>query len=532
MKETILNFLRNGFLIKSDMLNVLNQTDDILILDLVEIIKALETKEKILSKDFLMTHFDRINISLKNLERSADNTKKIAIQNFISLLSMNNLHIKPKELEIKKELKEKESILKTASKLKTFKVVKNWNLPTKKIEVQDFVNYFRSRYNILKGFLQENTSLTNLTSINKISKLKQSVSIIGLVFDKKTTKNKNIILQVEDITGKVSVLIHKNKEEVYEKAKELVPDEIIAVTGTGNSEIIFANDFFYPDIMNSLPGKVEKEESAAFIADLHIGSLKFLEEPLLKFIKWLNCELGDEQQREMAKKVKYLFVVGDVVDGIGIYPGQEDELIIKDIREQYAKAAELLSKIRKDIIIFLCPGNHDAVRIAEPQPFLDKRFAEALQDIDNLILLSNPATVTIGNSNSCKGFSVLMYHGYSFDHYAGDIEHLRLSGAFKKPDLIVQFLLKKRHLAPMHTSTLYFPSEIDPLLLTEAPDILVSAHMHKSAISSHNKITTICCSCWQSKTAFQEKVGHEPDTCKVPIMNLKTNKINIIDFNE
>ena len=62
-------------------------------------------------------------------------------------------------------------------------------------------------------------------------------------------------------------------------------------------------------------------------------------------------------------------VVGDNVDGVGVYPKQEKELEIKDIKEQYRKLAEFLGGIRNSITIIMCPGGlHDAVRLIEPQP--------------------------------------------------------------------------------------------------------------------------------------------------------------------
>jgi len=33
--------------------------------------------------------------------------------------------------------------------------------------------------------------------------------------------------------------------------------------------------------------------------------------------------------------VKYILVAGDIVDGIGIYPNQEKELVVKDVYKQY-----------------------------------------------------------------------------------------------------------------------------------------------------------------------------------------------------
>ena len=62
----------------------------------------------------------------------------------------------------------------------------------------------------------------------------------------------------------------------------------------------------------------------------------------MKFIMWLKGEYGTEKQKEVARKVKYLFVVGDVVVGVGIYPGQEGDLEIKDIYQQYEEATKYL----------------------------------------------------------------------------------------------------------------------------------------------------------------------------------------------
>ncbi|MCL6500647.1 MAG: hypothetical protein K6T16_01280 [Candidatus Pacearchaeota archaeon] len=180
----------------------------------------------------------------------------------------------------------------------------------------------------------------------------------------------------------------------------------------------------------------------------------------------------------------------------------------------------------------MCPGGkHDAVRLIEPQPKIPKEVAPELYEIKNLVLTTNPSIVKIGQSKDFPGFNVLMYHGDSYDHYADVVDPLRFSNAKNRPDLIMHFLLKKRHLAPSHTSTTYYPGEKDYLVVRTVPDIFVSGHIHKSAISSYNNILTISCSCWQSKTAYQEKFGHEPDPCKVPLLNLKTGKINMLDFN-
>ena len=48
-------------------------------------------------------------------------------------------------------------------------------------------------------------------------------------------------------------------------------------------------------------------------------------------------------------KIKYLFIVGDLVTGVGNYPNQEGDLAISNLEEQFQGIAELLGKIKKDI---------------------------------------------------------------------------------------------------------------------------------------------------------------------------------------
>ena len=240
---------------------------------------------------------------------------------------------------------------------------------------------------------------------------------------------------------------------------------------------------------------------------------------------------GNETQKELSKKIRYLFITGDNVDGIGIYPGQEAGLTINNLQLQYKKLAEYIGKIRKDITIFMCPGQHDASRIAEPQPAIDQTYAPELYEIKNLILLSNPAMVEIGATKSAPGLKVLMYHGANMHGLVDEIEDLRITKAVRTPTKIVKHLLIKRHLAPQHDSSDYLPTkETDPFVIKEIPDIVATGDLHRSDVSMYNNILMIASSCWQSTTAFEEKIGHEPDPCKVPILNLKTGNVNILDF--
>jgi DNA polymerase II small subunit len=417
------------------------------------------------------------------------------------------------------------------------KIIKNYEDSMKKIEVADFVDHYKLRYNFLSKVLQSRLELSDVISINRtFSKMvRDRVSLIGMVYDKQITKNGNIILEIEDLSGSMKILINNNKKEMFEKAKNIVMDEIIGIVGNMGTKIVFANELFFPEITlnGSEMKKSNNEDHIAFISDIHIGSKMFLEKEFLKFIKWLNGESGSSEQKKIAKSVKYLMIAGDIIDGIGIYPGQDEELNILDIKGQYDKCAELLSKIRKDIKIIISPGNHDATRLAEPQPIFDETLAEGLHQIPNITLITNPGVVNVGSYEGFSGFEVLIYHGFSFDYYIDQIESIRFGGGYDRGDLVMKFLLQKRHLAPSHTSTLFVVDpKKDDLIIDNIPDFFISGHLHKSSVSHYGKTTMISGSCWQSRTAFQDKVGHHPEPCRVPVVNLKTRDVKLMKFCE
>jgi len=100
----------------------------------------------------------------------------------------------------------------------------------------------------MKSILQNRPELSNLVSINKISGDKQGTSLIGIVSSKRITKNKNIIFEIEDLTGKIKILISKNRTDAYKKAEEVSLDSVIGINGSGNREIVFVNDIIYESI--------------------------------------------------------------------------------------------------------------------------------------------------------------------------------------------------------------------------------------------------------------------------------------------
>ncbi|MFH1181816.1 MAG: DNA-directed DNA polymerase II small subunit [Candidatus Woesearchaeota archaeon] len=413
------------------------------------------------------------------------------------------------------------------------KVVFSYNKKPQKRHAQDFISYFNSRYSLIESLLINRQGLSNITSISRVrGRPADSISIIGAVYDKHETKSGNIMLTIEDRTGLIKVLVSSTKKELLQTAKEIVHDEIIGITGSIKQDIMFANNIIFPDIITQATLKKSPEEGyAVFLSDLHVGSEMFLSAEFERFIKWVNGNLGSETQKDIALKVKYIFMAGDAVDGIGVYPNQQAELKITDIYAQYEEYARLMEQIPSHIQIIMCPGNHDAMRISEPQPPFAGEFSARLAKMPNVTLISNPALVNIDSSNSFSGLNVLVYHGYSFDYYIANIDSIRQKGGYDRADLVMKFLLKRRHLAPSHTSTLYLPdAEKDPLFIDIVPDIFATGHLHKTSASHYKNVTLICGSCWQSKTPFQEKLGHNPEPARVPVINLHTRDVKILKF--
>jgi len=512
MKSEILKFcMEKGLLLDKDVCEILSSLED---KDAKEVIDRIShLKAKIITKSFF---YDNA-LKLKEIIPPGNRVfEKLSI----------NLDL---SIEISREIKlEKEE----KKENKSIKVLSSVMYQMKKLKVTDFVKYFRIRFSEMRAILQSRPELENLISINKINGERQAFSIIGMIYNKRITKNKNLLLEVEDLTGKIRVIVNQNKPDLYEKARDLVSDIVVGIRGTGNKEFLFANEIIFPD--TTLPEKINlaRDESIAFTSDIHVGSKMFLEKNFRKFIEWLNGDVGDERQREESRKVKYLLITGDTVDGIGVYPGQEDLLNIKDIKSQYVKLAEMLSKIRKDVTIVMCPGQHDAVRVAEPQPSVGKEYAGAMHELENVILVSNPALIEIPNSGR-RGIKILMYHGASMNSIINEVDSLRSIRAHDTPSKVVKYLLKVGHLAPIHSSVTYIPDERqDDLSIKEVPDIITTADLHKPDVDTYNNILIVCSSCWQSITPFEEKVGNHPDPCKVPILNLKTKQIKILDFSD
>jgi DNA polymerase II small subunit len=524
--------------LNSDYANVIDQQNSLV--DWYELDNSRVLAEKDRNEELYQTQLQQLqtaNLTLKDI----DENNKVAndeINNIINNeIGNKKQEVAALEVELNPE-KDQVEISTTGTfdpkLLSPVEIIISYDNKPYKYTIKDFANIFVSRYRFLENILRNRQELQSTLTINRVlgKTEKEKVSIIGLVEDIGTTKTGHIMLTLEDLTGKIKVLVSKNNKDIFELGKELVLDEVIGIMGSSGDKIIFAEKIIWPDLPeNNELKKSSEEEYALFISDIHVGSNMFLEEEFNRFLRWIRGETGNDKQKELANKVKYIIVAGDLVDGIGIYPGQDEELNITDIVEQYKEFCRLIKQVPTDKQIIICPGNHDLVHLAEPQPVFYPEYTSCLSELPNVTLVTNPAIVNIGKKDDFSGFNVLMYHGYSFDYYVSNVESIRNGGGYHRADLIMKFLLKRRHLAPSYKSTPYFPGhKEDPLLIKQIPDFFVTGHIHYAKVANYKNVTMISGSCWQGKTSFQEKMGHEPETARVPVVNLKTREVKILKF--
>ncbi len=228
----------------------------------------------------------------------------------------------------------------------------------------------------------------------------------------------------------------------------------------------------------------------------------------LKFVDWL----GDD--------ISYLVIAGDVVDGIGVFPGQDKELAISDIYEQYEKAAGYMKDIPRHIKIIISPGNHDAVRQAEPQPRFPERITNMFRR--DITFVGNPAMVEIG------GARILIYHGRSMD----DIIANTRGFSYADPSKPMSAMLKFRHLSPIYGGRVSIaPEKKDHFVIDLIPDILHCGHVHTVGVSRYRDVLTVNSGTWQSQTEFQKRMNLQPMPGKATVVDLATMDYKIHSFN-
>ena len=382
-------------------------------------------------------------------------------------------------------------------------------------EYSQFVTTFRDRYEQLSKLLRGRVNHRPATAIAEMPG-GSDAEMIGLVNDIRSTASGHWLIELEDTTGTFPALVMKDRP-IAELVDELLLDECIAVQGTlaDDSGILFADSIHFPDVPRTFrPSTADRHVQAALISDVHVGSQEFMADAWNRFAEWLHTP--------EAEHVEYLLIAGDMVEGVGVYPNQDEELDIVDIFDQYEAFSEHLKAVPGDMEIVMIPGNHDAVRLAEPQPGFDEELRN-IMSAHNPRITGNPSLVTI------EGVSVLMYHGVSLDEVIA--EHPEEKASYDNPHKAMYQLLKKRHVAPQYGGRMRLaPETKDYLTIDTVPDIFHTGHVHKLGWGKYHNVLAVNSGCWQAQTAFQEKVNIDPDAAHAPIVDLDTLEMTVRKF--
>lgn len=394
-------------------------------------------------------------------------------------------------------------------------------------EYMQFVQYFRDRYSRLSEIIRGRINARPIESLKRRNFRRggdggsEEISIIGMVSDINSTTNGHKILSLEDPTGSFSVLIRNSDKELFELASKILLDEVIGVTGsiTNDGSLMLATKLIQPDVPNNVQRRTGSHGKAVLISDVHVGSSQFMEDAWLDFLDFLKGESDSEDMRELAASVRYLVVAGDIVDGIGIYPDQELELDILDVYEQYRKAAEYFREIPEHIRVIISPGNHDAVRQAEPQPALPESIQAYFPE--NIVFVGNPAFLEL------DGVRLLIYHGRSIDDLVATVPGV----SYQEPAGAVLEMLKRRHLAPTYGSRVSIsPEKKDYFIIDPVPDIIHTGHVHTLGVQRYKNVLLVNSGTWQGQTEFQKRVNLVPVPARVPIVDLENFDVKILAF--
>jgi DNA polymerase II small subunit len=373
---------------------------------------------------------------------------------------------------------------------------------------EGFEGLFRDRYQRLLSIVRERIDTKNSGSVAATKSLApgKKVRVAGLLADR-TSRRGVVELRVDDPTGSVKIVC---QDPLVEKAAMEAPlDSMVVVeVARGKSGGLYTDSVVLPDVPGRRVVASSHRAYAVLLSDLHIGSRMFLADDFHRFLQWLNGNLGD---RDVVNRVKYLVIAGDLIDGVGVYPGQEFQLAERDPKKQYAMAADLLRQVPGHIQIVVSPGNHDTVRQALPQPAVAVDMAESLYAMDNVRWVGDPAYVRL------HGATFLIYHGKSLDDVIATTPNL----AYDRPTDAMKLLLRARHLAPTYGKrTALSPELRDYLVIDRVPDVFHVGHVHTYGELSYRGTLLVNSGTWQAQTNFQSNMGLEPTPSIVPVVDL------------
>ncbi len=401
--------------------------------------------------------------------------------------------------------------------------------------VEGYVSLFRSRFDKSLKILSNRPDGKRIRKIGNIKQLfsqsrnssisnehskerkEEPLFVAGLIMEKKLKKNSYNII-IDDQTGLLEISAYN--DDLKKQISLLALDQMIMIELENNAKRknYVMKNLYSLDIPDRISNRAHSEVYAVLISDLHIGSKFFMESEFQMFLDWLN---STGEHKDIVSKIKYICICGDLIDGIGIFPHQDKELLEKDSYSQMEHATKLLSRIPKHMKVFLIPGNHDLGRRALPQPAIPKKYADKIYSLNNITMLGNPCMINM------DGVKTLMFHGQSLDDTIASIPGL----SYSKPAEAMKILLKSRHLSPIYGQRTPIAPEVeDMMVIEEIPDIFHSGHVHVIDVDSYKGTLVVNSGAWQTQTPFQRAMGITPTPGIAIVINLSTLKPYQINF--
>jgi DNA polymerase II small subunit len=379
-------------------------------------------------------------------------------------------------------------------------------MPNKKYsdELEYFIRFQTNRFTNIKTLIETNFKLNK---IDQIRGKEGTFYLFAKVSRVISNRKEKMIISVEGEGGQIELIFNKNDEN----------DKIINESyytffidcREGKNTILQK----YPPGYSNLVKKSDREEEyGALISDVHVGSIYFMRNEFISFLKYV----------EDTPKVKYVFIAGDLVDGIGVYPEQEKNLYDKEVKEQYLEVSFLFNTYlkRKDITVYFSPGNHDFMSLFEPQ-IIPQETINLLPSSWNFI--KNPELVEIHDKK------ILFYHGRSFDNL---ISLLTPQLGYEKLEEVYHYVFNQRNLSPTVKGSRIGLLE-DPAIISVVPDYFLTGHTHGWCHKLSNGVLFCNSGCWQKETEFQKGLAIRAAKAKTQFINISNPKRNYwIDFCE
>ncbi|MDV3278333.1 MAG: DNA-directed DNA polymerase II small subunit [Nitrososphaerales archaeon] len=374
--------------------------------------------------------------------------------------------------------------------------------------LEGYSRLFRDRYDRLLSVVRKrpDTKGVGTTATGRNMAQGQKMKVAGLISNKVHRKS-GVEVTIDDPSGTLRVTCRD--EGVVKSALEAPLDSMVVMeVSRSKSGQLYADSLMLPDVPDRRVSSGSHRVYAVLLSDLHVGSKMFLADDFQRFVLWINGKLGD---LDVVNRIKYVVVAGDLIDGVGVYPGQEFQLAERDPKKQYETAAKLLEELPSHVQIIVSPGNHDAVRQALPQPAVSADIAESLYRMENVRLVGDPAYVKL------HGVTFLVYHGKSLDDIIATTPDL----SYNKPTDAMKLLLRSRHLAPTYGKrTALSPELRDFMVVDPVPDVFHSGHVHTYGELNYRGTLVVNSGTWQAQTSFQVNMGLEPTPSIIPVVDL------------